>query len=226
MSPGAIGNSGGKNIGAAHGTRGPRYRLTPKGEEYQRNLETVAAVREGIYPANTSTTPRLTVLWNGLLAGILAGSILLATPLLWFGTVGHGFLVGVPWPMAIEVLSPLMLVVYAMAVVFIVGRERTAFGSLFHVLDQKTGENTLLMQKLIATGRDGQRFRDLLEGVTTFLKDGSVDFDTRKRLWSTLARSTGLEGPLMDSMKEHDGPGPAGRGGPPPLTSPAREGQA
>lgn len=212
--------------GVAHGTRRPRYRLTPKGEEYQRNLEAVAALREGIYPANTSTTPKLTVLWNGLLAGMLAGSILLATPVLWFGTVGHGSLGGIPWPMTIEVLSPLMLVVYAMAVVFIVGRERTAFGSLFQVLDQKTEENTLLMQKLIATAGDGQRFRDLLEGVTTFLKDGSVDFDTRKHLWSTLARSTGLEGPLTDSMKEHDGPDPAGRGGSPPLTSPVREGQA
>jgi hypothetical protein len=212
--------------GVAHGTRRPRYHLTPKGKEYQRSLEAVAAVREGICPANTSTNPKLTVLWNGLLAGILAGSILLATPVLWFGTVDHGSLEGIPWFLAIEVLSPLMLGGYAMAVVFIVGRERNAFGSLFHMLDQKTEENTLLMQKLIATGGDGQRFRDLLEGVTTFLKDGSVDFDTRKRLFSTLTGSRGLEGPLMDSMKEHDGPEPAGRGGSPPLTSPVREGQA
>lgn len=226
MSTGTIGNPGGRNIGVGHGTRGPRFRLAPEGEEYQRHLETVAALREGICPTKTSANPKLTVLWNGLLAGMLAGSILLATPLLWFGLVGHGSLKGIPWLMTIEVLSPLMLVVYAMVVVLIVGRERRAFGSLFHVLDQKTEENTLLMRKIIATGGDGQRFSDLLEGVTTFLKDGTADFDARKRLWITLARSRGLEGPLMDSMKEPHGPKRAGEVGSPPVTSPARESQA
>lgn len=218
--------SPGEHFPAARGTRGPRYRLTPAGAEHQRHLETVAALREGICPTRTSSDPRLSVLWNGLLAGMLAGSLLLAAPVLWSGIVGHGSLRGVPWPMTIEVLSPLMLAVYALMVVLIVERERRAFVSLLHVLDQKTAENTLLVRKFIASGGDGQRFRDLLQGVTTFLKDGSVDFATRKRLWSTLTKSSELEVPLTNAMKEPDRPGRADRVGSPPLTSPASEEQA
>lgn len=197
----------------------------PVARQEHEGCTTEVAFGEAFF-ASEGSPPERPVHWNGLLAGMLTGSLLLAAPVLWSGIVGHGSLRGVPWPMTIEVLSPLMLAVYALMVVLIVERERRAFVSLLHVLDQKTAENTLLVRKFIASGGDGQRFRDLLQGVTTFLKDGSVDFATRKRLWSTLTKSSELEVPLTNAMKEPDRPGQADRVGSPPLTSPASEGQA
>ncbi len=220
MSTGSIPEPRGRHADAGHEVRGPRYRLTPGGKEYQHHLETVAALREGIEHPKTPAHPRLSVLWDGLLAGMAAGIIVLLAPVLWLVVVGHGSLAGIPWPVFIEFLSAPMLAAYALVALLIIERERRTFVSLFHVLDRKTAENTLLMRKLIASTGDGQRFRDLLDGVTTFLKDGSVDFTARKGLWNALTKSGELEVPLTNAMKEPDG------GTFPPPTSPASEGQA
>jgi hypothetical protein len=196
------------NLPQVRGIEGSRsrdityYRLGPKGEEYSRHLKAVEALRASIYPRQTASVPRVATYWNWFRNGALAVSVLVAAPLLWFGIFDRSLLSSVPWFLTVGMLALLLVLLFAVVAMLITAKERNAFDSLFYVLDQKRVEAGYLTRKLLQAETGGRQFHSLQEVVMAHLKDGNVNFDARRRLWTSINEKKDLQELFANSTKE------------------------
>jgi hypothetical protein len=129
-------------------------------------------------------------------------SVLVAAPLLWFGFFDRSLLSSVPWFLPVGMLALLLVLLFAVVAMLFTAKERNSFDSLFYVLDQKRVEADYLTRKLLQAEAGGRQFHSLQAVVMAHLKDGNVNFDARRCLWSSINEKKDLQELFANSTKE------------------------